>query len=243
MVAEAAAAPVVGWDFSWLDGRASEERPSWGYARLMGERMAAARAALDIQTGGGEVLAAVPALPARAAATEAWPPNVTLAAARLRPRGVEVVMAADDGPLPFAVGSFDLVVSRHPTATPWPEVGRVLQPGGTFLSQQIGPASMIELIEYFLGPRPMAGRDRHPDRAVAAARSAGLSVVEVRSERLRAEFLDVGAVIYFLRKVIWIVPDFTVERYRSRLADLHRHIQANGSFVAHSSRFLIEARN
>ena len=29
LVAEADAAPVDGWDFSWLDGRATESRPSW----------------------------------------------------------------------------------------------------------------------------------------------------------------------------------------------------------------------
>ena len=37
-------------------------------------------------------------------------------------------------------------------------------------------------------------------------------------ERLRAEFFDIGAVIYFLRKVVWTVPDFTVDRYRERAA-------------------------
>lgn len=58
LVAEGAAEPVEGWDFSWFEGRASEERPRWGYARMMAARMAGARAALDIQTGGGEVLAA-----------------------------------------------------------------------------------------------------------------------------------------------------------------------------------------
>lgn len=57
LVQEAAAAPVDGWDFSWLDGRATEERPSWGYQRLLSTKLAAASAALDIQTGGGEVLA------------------------------------------------------------------------------------------------------------------------------------------------------------------------------------------
>jgi hypothetical protein len=36
LVAEAAAASVDGWEFSWLDGRASEERPSWGYAEAAG---------------------------------------------------------------------------------------------------------------------------------------------------------------------------------------------------------------
>ena len=30
LVSEADAAPVDGWDFSWLDVRATEERPSWG---------------------------------------------------------------------------------------------------------------------------------------------------------------------------------------------------------------------
>jgi hypothetical protein len=48
--------------------------------------------------------------------------------------------------------------------------------------------------------------------------------------------------VHFLRKVVWIVPGFTVERYRSRLADLHEHIGWHGPFVAHSRWFPIEAR-
>ena len=40
LIAEADAAPVDGWDFSWLDGRATEERPSWGYQRLLRGRLA-----------------------------------------------------------------------------------------------------------------------------------------------------------------------------------------------------------
>jgi len=56
------------------------------------------------------------------------------------------------------------------------------------------------------------------------------------------EFLDVGAMIYFLRKVVWFVPDFTVEEYRDRLRALHDQIQASGPFVSCARRFLIEAR-
>jgi hypothetical protein len=67
-------------------------------------------------------------------------------------------------------------------------------------------------------------------------------VIDLRAESLRTEFFDVGAVISFLRKVIWMVPGFTVARYRRRLAALHVRIQAEGPFVAHTSRFLIEAR-
>jgi len=55
LLAEGDAVPVEGWDFSWFEGRATEERPSWGYSRLLAERMAGATAALDVQTGGGAV--------------------------------------------------------------------------------------------------------------------------------------------------------------------------------------------
>ncbi|SDH73164.1 class I SAM-dependent methyltransferase [Nonomuraea jiangxiensis] len=240
LVQEAAGASVDGWDFSWLDGRATEERPSWGYARLLGERMAAARAALDIQTGGGEVLAGLAKLPPVTVATESWPPNLALAAARLRPRGARVVADDEEPRLPFRSATFDLVTSRHPVRTWWQEIARVLRPGGTYFSQQVGPRSVFEVTEFFLGPQDGSARD--PGKAGAAAEAAGLEVVDLRSERLRMEFRDVGAMIYFLRKVIWIVPGFSVERHRDRLRDMHELIEAEGPFVAHSSRFLIEAR-
>lgn len=234
---------VEGWDFSWLDGRATEQRPSWGYARAMGERMGRARAALDIQTGGGEVLASVPKLPASTAATESWPPNIARATALLHPLGAVVVADRDEPPLPFADGAFDLVVSRHPVTTWWDEIARVLTPGGTYFSQQVGPASVFELVEWFLGPQPAGVRGvRDPQRARAEAEAAGLDVVTLRSARLRTEFFDIGAVVYFLRKVIWMVPGFTVQEYLPQLRALHRRLETEGPFVAHTTRFLIEAR-
>ncbi|MDI2126553.1 methyltransferase domain-containing protein [Yinghuangia seranimata] len=243
LVAEAAAAPVAGWDFSWLDGRATEQRPSWGYQKLIGERIGRAHAVLDIQTGGGEVLAGVPKLAPLTVATESWPPNIDKATRLLHPLGAVVVADEDEPPLPFGPDAFDLVVSRHPVTVWWDEIARVLAPGGTYLSQQVGPASVFEVVEYFLGPQPPEVRHaRHPDDAHAGAEAAGLDVVDLRFETLRTEFLDIGAVVYFLRKVIWMVPGFTVERYRDRLRDLHEQIEAEGPFVAHTTRFLIEAR-
>jgi SAM-dependent methyltransferase len=160
LVAEGEAAPVAGWDFSWLEGRATEQRPSWGYQRMLGPKLAAATAALDLQTGGGEVLAGARGHAPITVATEAWPPNLAAAARTLRPHGVHVV-AADDAPnLPFAGAAFDLVVSRHPVTTWWEEIARVLRPGGTYFSQQV-PASVFELVEHFLGPSSRhASRDQ-----------------------------------------------------------------------------------
>jgi SAM-dependent methyltransferase len=240
LLAEGAAVPVEGWDFSWFDGRATEERPSWGYARLMGERMAGASAALDIQTGGGEVLAGIPKPPPTLMATESWPPNAEIARRNLRPLGGVVTATADDADLPFPDESFDLVVSRHPTVTLWPEIARVLQPGGRYLAQQIGPGTNRGLYEYLMGPQPDS-QGRSADRAAAAAQAAGLLVTRLESQALRVEFFDIGAVVYFLRKVVWTVPDFSVDRYRDRLAALHEEIEATGRFTCYSQRFLIEA--
>ncbi|MFI9331372.1 class I SAM-dependent methyltransferase [Kitasatospora sp. NPDC052868] len=242
LIAEAEAVSVDGWDFSWLDGRATEQRPSWGYQRLLGGRLASASAALDIQTGGGEVLAGAGSLPPAMVATESWPPNVAKATALLHPLGAVVVADPDEPPLPFADEAFDLVTSRHPATVWWTEIARVLRPGGTYFAQHVGPASVFELVEYFLGPQPEARLARRPETESAAARAAGLEVVDLRSERLRTEFRDIGAVVYFLRKVIWMVPGFTVGAYLDRLRELDALIRSQGPFVAHSARFLIEAR-
>jgi SAM-dependent methyltransferase len=241
LVAEGAAAPVEGWDFSWFEGRATEERPPWGYARLMGERMARAEAALEIETGGGEVLATVARPPALLVATEGWWPNAEVARARLQPLGARVVAVADSPTLPFTDASFDLVVSRHPVVVLWGEIARVLRPGGTYLSQQIGPGTNRELTDFMMGPQPV-NETRSAASARRAAASAGLEVVDLRECALRVAFFDVGAVVHFLRKVRWTVPDFTPESYDAQLRRLHQLIEREGAFVATAQRLLVEAR-
>jgi SAM-dependent methyltransferase len=242
LVAEADSASVDGWDFSWLDGRATEERPSWGYQRLISRRLQEVSAAVDLQTGGGEVLSGAGPFPPTMAAVESWPPNAALATQLLHPRGVVVVATPDESVLPFADNAFDLVTSRHPHTLFWSEIARVLRPGGTYLAQHVGPETVAELVEFFIGPQPQAWALRHPENESAAARAAGLQIVDMRLERQRQEYLDIGAVVYFLRKVIWTVPDFTVDRYRDRLRELHERIERDGPFVAHASRVLVEAR-
>ena len=243
LVGEAAEVPVDGWDFSWLDGRATEERPSWGYQRLLAGRLAAATAALDIQTGGGEVLAGVGAenFPPTLVATEGWPANVTKATARLHPLGAVVVADPDERPLPFADGAFDLVTSRHPVTVRWREIARVLGPGGTYFAQHVGSGTNVEISEYFLGPIT-AGNGRNHEVEAEQAKRAGLEIIQCRNERLRLEFFDVGAMVFFLRKVIWTVPGFSVDRYRQRLKALHDQIEQEGVFCSSVSRTLFEVR-
>lgn len=244
LVAEADAVSVAGWDFSWLQGRATEERPSWGYQRLLRARLAQASAALDLDTGGGEVLAGAAPFPTTMAATEPWPPNIALATRLLHPLGAVVVATTGEPPLPFADGAFDLVCSRHPAAVWWDEFARVLKPGGSYFAQHVGAIYLRTLKEYFLGSYRAVLRRGQLDPATVSAQvsTAGLDVVDLRHEQIRLEFFDVGAVIYFLRKLDWVVPGFTVTGYRDKLLELHHRINAEGPFVTHTSRVLIEAR-
>lgn len=186
------------------------------------------------------MLATIPKAPARLVATESWPPNLEVARRDLAVHGAVVVAVADDAAFPFEPGSFDLVVSRHPTVTDWPEIARVLAPGGTYLSQQVGACTVRELTEFMMGPQPNGG-GRSTSRAVAAAEAAGLQVSDLRAESLRLGFFDIAAVVHFLRKVSWIVPGFSVAQYRDRLFALHEVIRAEGSVKASTERFLIEA--
>lgn len=251
LVAEAEAAPISGWDFSWLERRATEARPSWGYRRLAAERLSAVSSALDIDTGGGELLASVGKLPSTMVATESWPPNLLIARSRLGPLGVRVLESGTEGALPFASASFDLVLNRHGVRGRsltsearqwWAEVARVLRPTGSFLSQQVGGHTMDELRDALGVPADRSRPHWGPQMARAVMEPAGFEIMDLREEFPRTVFFDVGAIVYYLRLVVWIVPDFTVGRYASALRRIHERIGDEGSFVAHAHRFLVDAR-
>lgn len=245
-IAEGLAVPTDGWDFSWFDGRATEERPGWGYVGLCGERLGQVDAVLDVDTGGGEVFAEALGLAARVPgvvrATEGWAPNYELASAALKPFG-GVVTLVDDGaaPLPFDDGTFGLVTSRHPVSFPYAEAARVLAPGGTLLVQEVGAGSNRALYEFLMGPQE--DRDaEYLDQVREQVADVGLEMVRLRDKLTKVEFFDLASVVHFLRKVLWTVPDFSVEKYRDRLQALHTHIAEHGAFVCHSRRTLVEAR-
>lgn len=54
------------------------------------------------------------------------------------------------------------------------------------------------------------------------------------------KFHDVGAVVWILRKCVWWVPDFTVERHEPQLRALDAQMRAGRPFVDHSTRHRLE---
>ncbi|WP_281353450.1 class I SAM-dependent methyltransferase [Phytoactinopolyspora mesophila] len=193
---------------------------------------------MDVDTGGGELLASLAPLP-QTIATEPYPPNLPVAAKRLAPLGVNVRPGRAEA-LPVPDAHVDLVLNRH-GALDAAEIARVLRPGGVFLTQQVGGRNDIEFNEA-LGMLP-ADPDTHSLTTVTVAlESAGL-VVEVALEEFpRVRYLDVGAVAYQLRLVPWQVPGFDVATPGDRLREIHDIIERAGSFTVHDHRFLIQAR-
>ncbi len=144
LIAAAEAYTMEGWDWSALEGRYVEAGPPWDYRAEVTALLSTAQTLLDMGTGGGEFLSSLASLPPECWATEAYPPNLPVAAARLGPLGVRVVAVDDDNHLPLPDAHFDLVINRHESFDPH-EVRRILRPGGRFISQQVGGQDNVEL--------------------------------------------------------------------------------------------------
>jgi SAM-dependent methyltransferase len=226
LIDEAVSAPFSGWDFSWLASRSTSGSLPWSYSREVSRRAEAASAMLDMGTGGGERLSRLSPRPQRTVATEAWPPNVPVAAARLRPLGIPVVQdegAPDNvdqngtqrGRLPFSDGAFGLVANRH-EAFLAAEVSRVLSPGGTFITQQVDCHSDDDLYS-LLGLQVPQQADSWLPLARQQVQGAGLTVqAGARGEECH-DLHDVGAVVYYLRVVSWAIPEFSLDRCLDQL--------------------------
>ncbi len=250
-VDEAERAAFAGWDFSYLRGRMEEEQPGWDYAERVRAQFAGVTTLLDMGTGGGEALTALAPLPARTAATEGYPPNLEIARARLAPLGVDVaaIEGAPDnvdiipgtgvGSLPFPDRRFSLVINRHESYYP-AEVHRILEAGGTFITQQVGGAHH-QALNRLLGASDRAGAAWTADFAVRQLNAAGFHITEVQEDYPETLFRDIGAVIYYLKAVPWQIPDFSVEAYRSQLISLHERIETEGGLRVPGHLFYVEA--
>lgn len=233
--------PFTGWDFSYLDGRMMEEQAPWSYTSRAAELMRQASSVVDMGTGGGERLLKLHEFwPSRVVATEDYPPNFRLATERLSPFGVRVVdvQLTDVDPMPFLNGEFELVLNRH-SGLNAREVARILAPGGTFLTQQIHGLWADDLMAVF-DAKPQ-WPDSTPDKYVPQLKAAGLTVVNTQEWSGRLSFTDVGAIVYYLKAVPWLVPGFSVETHSEYLINLQHRLESVEGLSFTTRKYLIEA--
>ncbi len=233
-----AAEPFEGWDFSYLKGRFVEDEPPWSYLDLARAAISRASDILDIATGGGEVLAGLAPFPGRATAVEGYVPNLPIARRRLEPLGVWVFEGNTRSGMPFPDAAFDLVLNRHGGFRA-KEMHRILKPGGVFLTQQVGGDNLADLTAVFGAALPYP--DNTLDRARDAFVALGCEIRRAEAWRGDVTFADVGAVIYVLKAIPWVVEGFAVERRLGELAALQARLDDGQPLRFTYTRFLIEA--
>ena len=258
LIAEAQASPMTGWDFGFLRGRSATTSLPWRYGPVVADHLAGDLPMLDLGTGGGEVLAGLPARPARTVAVEGWAPNAPIAARRLRPLGIPVIRyqpAPDNlgqppaaGPaadlpdrLPFADAAFGLVLSRHESFRA-SEVARVLAPGGYFVTQQVDLHDDDDYRTALgLASDPGPAESWLPE-ARQQVRAAGLTVERAERAVQQASYTDVGALAWYLIQAVpWVVPEAGLPACEPALRRVHERLRG-APFTARAHRFLLIAR-
>ncbi len=234
--------PFIGWDFSYLDGRMLQDKPPWSYSTRARELMRESTSCLDIATGGGERLLSMrDSWPETVAVTEGYPPNLDLARRRLEPLGVRVVELQNDEytPMPFGDVEFALVLNRH-AAINVDEIARLLEPGGRLLTRQVHGLWAQDLLAAFDATPQWP--DAAPEKYVPWLQSAGFSVLDVKDWSGRLAFTDVGAIVYYLKAVPWLVPGFSVASHTDQLMALQSNLESQGELAFAARNYLIEAQ-
>ncbi|MEX0786675.1 MAG: class I SAM-dependent methyltransferase [Dehalococcoidia bacterium] len=228
-----------GWQFPGLVVDHFEGGPPWDYGAIVREHAVGRASALDMGTGGGEVLSRMRgALPERVVAIEEWHVNAPVARDLLAPLGVAVVRARSIE-LPFHDAAFDLVLNRHEELDPG-EVARVLAPGGALITQQVGRSNWQELRTHF--PRMTDFGDQRAAYASGLA-NAGLIVTTNVEHEFHTAFGSLGDIVYMLSVTPWSVSDFDVERDLEALLALEEACRTERGLVLTEGRYLLVAEN
>lgn len=238
---EESAAHMLGWDFSHIRERYTEEDDlPWDYTSLACGLLRRDVSVLDYDTGGGEFLLSLGHPPSRTAATEGYPPNVALCRRTLLPLGIDFRECADPVAIPFADASFDLILNRHGDLCA-PEFYRLLRSGGTFLTEQVGAENDRDLVEMVL-PGTQKPYPQLTLRAQRAAfEAAGFHVLRAEEAFRPIVFFDVAAFVWFAKIIEWEFPGFSVDGCFERLLEMHRRIQRDGRLQGTIHRLLIVA--
>ena len=228
---------MKGWSIDMRKVNLGPESP-WSYNERARELLVDAGVVVDMGTGGGERFSRIcDGYGGRAFVTEAWPPNVPVAAARLRPLGISVIHA-DGLSLPLADCSIDLVLNRHEDLDP-ADVARILCPSGRVLTQQIGRNYWRELTTVF--PESTPGSEDLFQTYRDGFREAGLRLIDAREHDQQVAYHSLGDIVYMLTISPWEVPDFDLERDIDALLALESSYRQDEGVVLTHSNFVIEA--
>ncbi len=240
---EQSVAQINGWDFSHIKGRHESEEDSlpWDYQALIKRHLLSRHKLLDMDTGGGEFLLSLGHPPKNTAATEGYPPNVSLCRGKLLPLGIDFKEWAYPAALPFESESFDVVINRH-GAFDIGEIKRVLRPAGCFVTQQVGEENDIDLIKLLIPGGKTAFPGWNLKNNVRAFEENGFEISFAKEAFPIIRFFDVGALVWFARIIEWEFPGFSVESSFDQLCRAQAILEERGEIVSKAHRFALIAQ-
>lgn len=233
----------LGWDFSYLTktDRLMSSPLSFSYMAEVNKYIYKneVETMLDMGTGGGEFLSKFIKFPPETYATEGYKPNIPIARKRLKPLGIDVVSVENDQ-LNFEDNFFDLIINRHESYLV-EEVKRVLNKDGVFITQQVGSENCLKINRALNVEEDMGLGEWHLKNAVDSLKKKGFKIITSYEEFPDLRFYDIGALIYYLKVVSWQVNDFSVEKYESKLKEIHDLILKENYFEVKEHRFFLIA--
>lgn len=231
-----------GWDFSYVESthRIQEYPLNWSYRSIVMNYLLNANNLLDMGTGGGEFLSSLTPLPMNTYATESYRPNIEIARKRLEPLGVKVIEIDDSGKLPFEDNFFELIINRHEFYDP-NEVYRILNTNGHFITQQVGDQNEKEINVWF-DSETENNNEWNLEKASKDLLNSNFVILDSKEIMSKTRFYDIGAVLYYLKAIPWQISDFSIEKYYSRIVDLHNEIEQKGLFDSTCHRFIVIAK-
>lgn len=240
--AEENIAHIHGWDFSYLDGRFTEETDlPWNYEKIVHSYLMPCHNILDIDTGGGEFLLSLNHPFDNTSATEGYPPNFELCKRKLLPLGINLKMVNDYSNMPFADNSFDLIINRHGNYDV-DELYRILKPNGIFITEQVGENNDRDLVELLLPDTAKPYEKHNLAEQSKQFEDIGFTILKSDEAYRPIKFFDTGALVWFARIIQWEFPNFSVDACFSQLLMAEEMRKKNGCIQGTIHRFLLVAR-
>jgi len=128
-----------------------------------------------------------------------------------------------------------------PVQTRMAEIGHFLCAGGRYVTQQVGGENCTNLNRFLQDKPYFRYADTTLAKEVGQLEAAGFRILDQREAFPGLTFFDITGVVFYLRAISWQIEDFSVEKYRRKLFQIHKIIEKEGGFEVKEHRFMIEA--
>lgn len=232
-----------GWDFSRL---ATERAPTpWNYTSVVSKYLRPNALLLDEGTGGGETLLSTATHCANAIGIDSSESMIAAATRNLSRSDVTNVafLVMDNFETGFGDATFDAITNRHADFSDL-EVDRILKPGGTFMTQQVGRNNTLNVLEAFDWTPDSFGHDYWGppwEEETQRYLDMGYEVVASKQYDVDYWFCDIESLLFWLKSSPLPQP-FDLDRHWRNLAKLMASSRSSRGFKTNEHRKLLVAR-